>query len=79
MKITPEAFVESNKNKSYEELLAVRDQLIRVVQNFETDTERDPEDVLVNPLVDGNYYCNLKLLGGLCNLIAEKFGEENSK
>ena len=79
MKITPEAFVESNKDKSYEELLAVRDQLISVVQNFEADTEHDPEDVLVNPLVDGNYYCNPKLLGGLCNLIAEKFGEENSK
>ena len=57
----------------------VRDQLISVIQNFEADTEHDPEDVLVNPLVDGNYYCNLKLLGGLCNLIAEKFGEENAR
>ena len=55
MRITPEAFVESNKDKSYEELLAVRDQLISVIQNFEADTEHDPEDVLVNPLVDGNY------------------------
>ena len=42
MKITPEAFVESNKDKSYEELLAVRDQLISVIQNFEADTEHDP-------------------------------------
>ena len=79
MRITPEAFIEEQKEKSYEELLSVRDELIGVIRKFEADDEQDPEDVLVNPLVDGNYYCNLKLLGGLCNLIAEKFGEENSK
>ena len=79
MKISPEAFVENNRDRSYEELLAIRDQLISVIRKFEADTEHDPEDVLVNPLVDGNYYCNMKLLGGLCNLIAEKFGEEETK
>lgn len=79
MKITPEAFVEANKEKSYEELLAIRDRLITVIQNFESDTEQDPEDVLTYPLPDGNYYCNLKLLGSLCNLIAERFGEEGSR
>ena len=79
MKISPEAFVENNRDRSYEELLAIRDQLISVIRKFEADTEHDPEDVLVNPLVDGNYYCNMKLLGGLCNLIAEKFGEESAR
>ena len=79
MRITPEAFIEEQKEKSYEELLSVRDELIGVIRKFEADDEQDPEDVLVNPLVDGNYYCNLKLLGALCNLIAEKFGEENAK
>jgi len=79
MKITPEEFVQNNKDKSYEELLAVRDELITVIQNFETDTEQDPEDVLTYPLPDGNYYCNLKLLGGLCDLIADKFGKEYSR
>jgi len=77
MRITPEAFIEEQKEKSYEELLSVRDELIGVIRKFEADDEQDPEDVLVSPLPDGNYYCNLKLLGGLCNLIAEKFGEEN--
>ena len=79
MRITPEAFIEEQKEKSYEELLSVRDELIGVIRKFEADDEQDPEDVLVNPLVDGNYYCNLKLLGALCNLIAEKFGEESAR
>ena len=76
MKITQEEFIEANKEKSYEELLAIRDELITVVHNFEADTEQDPEDVLTYPLPDGNYYCKMKLLGSLCNLIAEKYGEE---
>lgn len=76
MRITPEAFIEEQKDKSYEELLAVRDELIGVVRKFEADDEQDPEDVLVSPLPDGNYYCNMKLLGELCKLIADKFGNK---
>lgn len=76
MKITPEAFVEENKERTYEELLAIRDELITVIRNYESDAETDPEDVMVYPLPEGNYYCKMKLLGSLCNLIAEKYGEE---
>ncbi|MBQ6496396.1 MAG: hypothetical protein IJI74_04415 [Firmicutes bacterium] len=78
MRISPEAFVEKNKGKTYEELLVVRDELITVIKKYEAETEHDPEDVLVYPAQDGNYYCNLKLLGGLCNLIADKFGEKEA-
>ena len=75
MKITPEQFIENNKDKAYEELLSVRDELIDAIRNYEADAESDPEDVIVDPLPDENYYCKLKLLGSLCNLIAEKYGE----
>ena len=75
MKITPEQFIENNKDKAYEELLSVRDELIGAIRNYEVDAESDPEDVIVDPLPDENYYCKLKLLGSLCNLIAEKYGE----
>lgn len=75
MKITPEQFIENNKDKAYEELLSVRDELIGAIRNYEADAESDPEDVIVDPLPDENYYCKLKLLGSLCNLIAEKYGE----
>lgn len=75
MKISPEELVEKNKDKTYEELLEVRDQLVAKLQRFEKDTEIDSEDVITYPLEDGNYYCNMKLLAGLCNLIAEKYGE----
>ena len=76
MKITPEQFNENNKDKSYEELLSVRDELIGAIRNYEADAESDPEDVVVDPLPNENYYCKLKLLGSLCNLIAEKYGEQ---
>ena len=76
MRITPEAFIENNKDKSYEELLSIRDELIGVIRNYEADNESDPEDVLAYPLPDGNYYCKMKLLGGLCNLIADKYGDK---
>ena len=75
MKITQEQFIENNKGKTYEELLSVRDELIGAIRNYEADAEADPEDVVVDPLPDENYYCKLKLLGSLCNLIAEKYGE----
>lgn len=75
MRISPEAFIEEQKDKSYEELLAVRDKLIGVIKDFEEEAEKDPEDVLVYPSPDGNYYCNLKLLGELCRLIADKYDE----
>ena len=75
MKITPEQFIENNKDKAYEELLSVRDELIGAIRNYEADAESDPEDVIVDPLPEENYYCKLKLLGSLCNLIAEKYGE----
>ena len=75
MKITQEQFIENNKDKAYEELLSVRDGLIGVIRNYEADADADPEDVVLDPLPDENYYCKLKLLGSLCNLIAEKYGE----
>ncbi len=75
MRISPEAFIEEQKDKSYEELLAVRDKLIGVIKDFEEEAEKDPEDVLVYPSPDGNYYCNLKLLSELCRLIADKYDE----
>ena len=75
MKITPEQFIENNQDKGYEELLSVRDELIGAIRKYEADAESDPEDVFVDPLPDENYYCKLKLLGCLCNLIAEKYGE----
>ena len=73
MKISPEAFVEENKNKTYEALLSTRDELIAKIRKFEEEHEQEPEDVIVEPVPHGDYYCNLKLLGALCNLIAEKF------
>ena len=76
MRISPEVFIEGQKDKTYEELLAVRDELIRVIRTFEAEGDHDPEDVLTGPIPDGNYYCNMNYLGELCKLIADKFGEE---
>ena len=40
MMISPESFIEEHKNKSYKELLAVRDELMSEIIAFEKDTDR---------------------------------------
>lgn len=75
MMISPEMFVELNKDKKYEELLPVRDELIQAIREFEEATY-DPKEALINPSPDVVYQMNLEYLGKLCELICDKFNEE---
>ena len=75
MMISPEGFIESHKNKSYKELLPVRDELIKEIWAFERRTF-DPELMLRRPSPETVYQCNLLYLGKLCELIADKYNQE---
>ena len=75
MMISPQSFVESYKNKSYKELLSVRDKLMKEIRAFERRTF-DPELMLRRPSPETVYQCNLWYLGELCKLIAEKYNQE---
>lgn len=43
MMISPESYIASHKNKSYLELLIVRDELINYIPNFEERKELEQE------------------------------------
>jgi len=75
MMISPQSFVESYKNKSYKELLPVRDKLMKEIRAFERRTY-NPELVMISPSPEVIYQCNLLYLGELCALIAEKYNQE---
>ena len=76
MMISSESFIEEHKNKSYKELLVVRDELIKDIIAFEKDTERQGEEWMIMPSPEVRYQCNLEYLGRLCQLIADKYNRE---
>ena len=75
MMISPEFFIEQYKDKRYEELLPVRDNLLEEIRAFENRTY-DPELDSWRPSPDVIYQFNLEYLGKLCELIAEKYRQE---
>lgn len=75
MMISPDWFVEELKDKSYKELLSIRDKLIRQIRSFEKHTY-DPKLDTICPSPDVVYQCNLQYLSKLCDLIAEKYNSE---
>ena len=76
MMISPEAFIEFEcKDKSYNELLKMRDSLIRQVRAFEKGKISEKEYLII-PSPATRYQMNLEYLGELCKLISEKYNEE---
>lgn len=75
MMISPNGFIESYKNKSYKELLPVRDELMQEIWTFENHSY-DPKLIMMHPSPEVVYQCNLKYLGELCKLIADKYNQE---
>lgn len=78
--LPPSCFIDENKNKSYEELLRVRWNLIREILNFEKniDTYVKNENQ-IHPAPDSVYLIELDYLSELCKLIADKFEQKYNK
>ena len=75
MMMSPEMFVELNKDKKYVELLPIRDELIQSIREFEIETY-DPSLATMHPTPDVIYQVRLQYLAKLCELICDKFNEE---
>ncbi len=73
MMISPEGFIEMNKDKNYKELIKVRDELISDIRSFEADPDQNG---FIDPSPEVVYQMNLQYLGKLCELIAEKYNQE---
>ena len=76
MMLSPEAFIKIEcENKSYKELLRIRDSLIRQIRTFEKGKISEKEyQILPSPA--SIYQVNLEYLGELCKIISEKYNDE---
>ncbi len=74
--ISPEAFIEFEcKDKSYKELLKIREELLKSIHDFE-NSDISQEAMLICPSPDVVYQMNLEYLGELCKLISETYNRE---
>ena len=78
MMISPNGFAEDNKGKSYEELIAVRDELMEEIKAFEEGTIPQ-EEYAICPSPDTRYWCNLKYMIEICKLIDEAYNTEDEE
>ncbi len=76
MMISPEMFAERYKDKKYADLLEIRDQLAEEIEDFEELTPEEKKTGFMEPLPEVVYQMNLKYLGALCKLIADKYNSE---
>ena len=76
MMISPEGFAEDNKGKSYEELIAVRNELMDEIKAFE-ERKIPQEEYYICPSPDTRYWCNLKYMIEICKLIDEAYNTES--
>lgn len=70
--ISPQLYVEELANKSYNELLIERDELIKKICDFENGTGEDI-NAITKPSPDTMYQCHLQYLSELCKLILSKY------
>lgn len=75
MMISPQSYIEQQKEKSYEELVKERNRLIRDVRYFEKHMKELMENVYIHPSPEVKYQCRLEYLGELCKLLSEQFNE----
>lgn len=75
MMISPGAALESSKKKTYEELLAERDEILEGIRDFETHRD-EPKQEEICPGPEVIYQWDLEYLGDLCKLIAKRYNEE---
>ena len=76
MMISPMSFQEEHKNDSYEELIAVRDSLIKDIKEFEDNNDSESEWE-INPSPDVVYQCNLEYLAKVCIMISDKYRQDD--
>ena len=76
MMISPETYINTQKRKTYKELLKERNKLINDIKNFESGNIEN-SNLIIEPAPEVIYQCNLMYLGELCKLILEKYNKKN--
>ena len=75
--MSPETFVNINRDKSYRELLEVRDELLERIHEYERGPKQGTSYLHIYGLGPSERYAyDLKVFPKICELIVEKFTEE---
>lgn len=75
--LSPESYIEELQNKTYKELLEVRDGLLDEIRDFEENFEEImEEEPYISPSPDVVYQWNLEASGILFKLLSDKFNEK---
>lgn len=72
MMISPELFVKNHQEGSYQQLISLRDRLIRDIRAFEKNKINESAYQIL-PSPDVIYQCNLLYVAEICKLIYEKY------
>lgn len=79
MMISPECFIEEQKNKSYKQLIEERNELIRKISEFEEKEkagDRSGEEWFICPSPQVRYQSNLEYLAELCKYMQQRYNKE---
>lgn len=74
--IGPKTYIESLKDKSYQELLKEKTELNEEIEKFENNKSELPRNYHLSPSPEVVYQCNLEYMAELCNLIAKKYRKD---
>lgn len=75
MMISPASYIDTQKNKTYKELLREQNKLLSDIKNFENGNIKK-SNIIIDPRPEVIYQCNLMYLGELSKLISKKYNKE---
>ena len=75
MMYSPEHFRSLHKNDTYEELLAVRDDLLEYIKRFEKEGA-PAEEMFCSSSPEYRYQSYLQFTAEICNLIADRYRDD---
>ena len=79
MMMSPEMYVELNKDEPIEEIIKIRDELIDNIKDLEKivfSKDRNSDEWNFHPGPDVRYQVNLEYLSQICILLSEKYNAE---
>ena len=79
MMMSPEMYVELNRNEPIEDIIKIRDELIDNIKDLEKivfSKDRSSDEWNFHPGPDVRYQVNLEYLSQICILLSEKYNAE---
>ena len=73
MMVSPDSYVSEFADKTYEEILAEKDRLVKEIKEYENKSQDLEPPVFISPSPDTRYKVNLLYLAEICKLLEKKY------